>query len=49
MSGRYWLNGVKLRVKLENVDELSFAVALAADSLALTDANGQVAEYRRVK
>lgn len=48
INGRYLLDGVKLRVKLESGDELSFAVALTDDALALADPDGQVANYRRV-
>ena len=49
INGRYSLRGTQLSVELESGDELSFSIALAADSLALTDANGQVAQYSRVQ
>jgi hypothetical protein len=49
INGRYSLSSTNLSVELESGDELSFSVAMTEDSLALTDANGQVARYRRVK
>jgi hypothetical protein len=48
INGRYSLNGVNLRVELESGDELAFSVSLNANTLELTDGNGQVARYRRV-
>lgn len=48
INGRYVLDGVRLRVKLESGDELSFSAAVTRDTLELADPDGQVASYRRV-
>jgi hypothetical protein len=49
INGRYSLEGSKLRVQLDGVGELSFAAAVTAETLELTDAEGQVTRYRRTK
>ncbi len=48
INGRYSLEGLKLSVKLESGDELSFSASITRDALELTDPDGQVARYRRV-
>jgi len=47
IRGRYSLDGVKLQITLEGVDELSFSAAIKPDALELTDPDGQVTHYRR--
>ena len=49
INGRYSLDGVRLSVKLESGDDLSFAVALTEATLSLSDPDGQIANYRRVQ
>ena len=47
INGRYSLDGSRLTIELEGVDRLSFSAAIRTDTLALTDPDGQVTEYRR--
>lgn len=49
IKGRYSLRDKQLKVNLEGVaDELSFPVAIGADTLEMTDAEGKVTLYRRI-
>jgi hypothetical protein len=48
IRGRYLLAGDRLTITLEGMDEpLSFTVAVMADSLEMTDADGDKSVYRR--
>lgn len=48
IRGRYSLKDKQLKINLVGVpDELSFPVAIAADTLEMTDADGVVTLYRR--
>lgn len=50
IRGRYALREKQLKINLEGVpDELSFPVAIAADTLEMTDSDGKITLYRRVR
>lgn len=49
IRGRYSLQDKHLKLNLEGLpDELSFPVAIGADTLKMTDGEGQVTLYRRI-
>ena len=48
IRGRYSLEGGKLKLNLEGVDELTFPVELSADTLEMTDTEGHVTKYARI-
>ncbi|CAN5573044.1 hypothetical protein BH18VER1_BH18VER1_21000 [soil metagenome] len=49
IRGRYSLQGKQLKINLEGVpNELSFPVAIAADTLEMSDSEGNVTLYQRV-
>ncbi|MDQ6622718.1 MAG: DUF5640 domain-containing protein [Verrucomicrobiota bacterium] len=48
INGRYVLEGARLQIELQDVGPLSFSVSLNAETLELTDAEGQVTRYRRL-
>ncbi len=50
IRGRYSLTGSKLTINLTGVpDELSFPVAIKTDTLEMTDPEGHVTRYEKVK
>lgn len=50
IRGRYTLDGVKLKIRLDGVpDELAFGVNVKADALEMTDPDGSMTHYTRVK
>ena len=49
IRGRYTLDGVKLKIRLEGVaDELSFTALLRGDTLEMTGPDGEATRYERV-
>lgn len=49
IRGRYSLQEKKLKINLEGVpDELSFPVAIGAETLEMTDPEGKITHYQRV-
>jgi hypothetical protein len=49
IRGRYSLEGGKLKVKLESMeDELTFPVVITATTLDMTDPSGQVTRYQKI-
>lgn len=50
IRGRYSLSGSKLTINLAGVaDELSFPVVIKPDTLEMTDPEGHVTRYQKVK
>ena len=49
IRGRYSLDGTTLKLNLDGVDELTFPVKLGADALEMTDPEGTVTRYERIK
>ncbi len=48
ISGRYSLDGARLKVRLEGVaEELAFNVVIKGDMLEMTDSEGNTTKYRR--
>ena len=48
IRGRYSLEGGTLKLNLDGVDELSFPVKLGAETLEMTDSDGQTTKYQRI-
>lgn len=49
IRGRYSLRDKHLKLNLEGVpDELSFPVAIGADTLEMTDTEGKITHYQRI-
>ena len=49
IRGKYSMEGGRLKIKLARVaDELIFPVSIKADTLEMTDPEGQVTHYRRM-
>jgi hypothetical protein len=49
IRGRYAIDGVKLKIRLDGVpDELSFAASVKGDKLEMKDPDGQVTHYQRI-
>jgi hypothetical protein len=48
IRGRYSLADGKLKINLQGVaDEIVFTVAVSANALEMSDADGQITHYRR--
>lgn len=49
IRGRYSVRDKQLKIDLEGVaDQLSFPVAIGADKLEMTDADGKITHYERI-
>ena len=49
IRGRYSLAAGKLKLNLDGVDELTFPVTISADTLEMTDTEGAVTKYERIR
>ena len=49
IRGRYSLAAGKLKLNLDGVDELTFPVKNSADTLEMTDTEGAVTKYERIR
>lgn len=49
IRGRYSLENKVLTINLEGVDELTFPIALGPDTLEMTDEEGKITHYERIR